>query len=136
VLHRKAVLGGLGVEEGHGFPAIAVIRIDMGNFQALELLHTARLLADEADLGRILAPVVDWGVEDIRKHSPIRGVRTPNTHREQGDLVVSGPLRQGRGKRGADRMKRRRPREPFGFQAFVALHAAGDVVDGFALFPD
>ena len=33
-------------------------------------------------------------------------------------------------------MKHRRPRGPLGFQALVALHAAGHVVDGFALFPD
>ena len=33
-------------------------------------------------------------------------------------------------------MKHGRPRGPLGFQALVALHSAGDVVDGFALFPD
>ena len=37
VLHRKAVLGGLGVEDGEGFPAIVVIVVDMGDFPALEL---------------------------------------------------------------------------------------------------
>ena len=108
----------------------------MGDFQALELLHAAGPLADEADLGRVLTPAVDRGVEDIRKHPPIRGVRAPNAHREQGDLVVRGPLHQGIGERGAGRMQRRRPRGPLGFQALVALHAAGDVIDGFALFPD
>jgi hypothetical protein len=30
----------------------------------------------------------------------------------------------------------RRPRGPLGFQALVTLHTAGDVKDGFALFPD
>src|SRR5262245_16775649 len=33
-------------------------------------------------------------------------------------------------------MKRRRPRGSLAFQALVALDAAGDVVDHFALFPD
>ena len=46
---------------------------------------------------------------------------------------MGGPLRQGRGELGAEWMKRRRPRGPFGSQALVALHAAGDVLDGFAL---
>ena len=136
VLHRKAVLGGLGVEDGEGFPAIVIIEVDMGDFPALELLHAAGPLADEADLGRVLTPVGDRGVEDIRKHPPIRGVRAPIAHREQGDLVLRGPLRQGIGERGAGQRKHRRPRGPLGFQALVALHAAGDVEDGFALFPD
>ena len=61
VLHRKAVLGGLGVEDGKGFPAIVRVEVDMDDFQALELLHAARPLADEADLGRVLTPVVDSG---------------------------------------------------------------------------
>ena len=110
--------------------------VDMGDFPALELLHAASPLADEPDLGRVLTPVVARGVEDIRKHPPIRGVRAPKAHREQGDLVLRGPLRQGIGERGADRMHHRRPRGSLGFQALVALHAAGDVVDGFAFFPD
>ena len=136
VLHRKAILGGLGVEEGHGFPARGVIGVDMRNFQALELLHAADALADEPDLGRVLTPPGDRGGEDIRKHPPIRSVRAPNAHREQGDLVVRGPLRQGIGERGGEQRKHRRPRGPLAFQALVALYAAGDVVDGFALFPD
>ena len=70
--------------------------VDMGDFPALELLHTASPLANEPDLGRVLTPVVDRGGEDIRKHPPIRGVRAPKAHREQGDLVVRGPLRQGK----------------------------------------
>ena len=136
VLHRKAVLGGLGVEDGKGFPAKVVIDVDMGDFPALELVHAAGPLADEPDLGRVLTPPGDRGVEDIRKHPPIRGVRAPNAHREQGDLVVRGPLQQGIDERGVDQRKHRRPRRPLGFQALVALDAAGGVVDGFALFPD
>ena len=77
VLHRKAVLGGLVVEDGEGFPAIVVIGVDMDDFPALELVHAAHPLADEPDLGRVLTPVVARGVEDIRKHPPIRGVRAP-----------------------------------------------------------
>jgi hypothetical protein len=136
VLHRKAVLDGLGVEDGEGFPAIVIVDVDMGDFQALELLHTADPLADEPDLGRVLTPDVDRGVEDIRKHPPIRGVRATTAQREQGDPVVRGPLRQGIDERGVGQLKRRRPRGPLGFQALVALDAAGDVVDSFALFPD
>jgi len=49
---------------------------------------------------------------------------------------VCGPLRQGIGEPGAEGMKHRRPRGPFGFQALVALYAAVDILDGFALFPD
>ena len=33
----------------------------MGDFPALELVHAARLLADEPDLGRVLTPEVDSG---------------------------------------------------------------------------
>src|SRR5262245_12636213 len=51
-------------------------------------------------------------------------------------MVVRGPLREGIDDRRAEWLKRRRPRGPLGFQALVALHAAWDVVDGFALFPD
>ena len=136
VLDRKAVLRRLGVEDGEGFPSIVIVDVDVGDFQALELVHAARALANEPDLGRVLTPVVDRGVEDIRKHPPIRGVRAPQAHREQGDLVLRGPLRQGIGERGAIRMHHCRPRGSPGFQALVALHAAVDVVDGFALFPD
>jgi hypothetical protein len=108
----------------------------MGDFHALELVHAANPLADEAELGRVHTPVADRGVEDIRKHPPICGVRAPNARREQGDLIVRGPLRQGIGERGAVHRKRRRSRGPLAFQALVALHATGDVVDGFALLPD
>ena len=69
--------------------------IDMGDFSALELVHAAHPLADEPDFGRVLTPVAGWGVEDIRKHLPIRNVRTPIAQRDQGDLVVCGPLRSG-----------------------------------------
>src|SRR5262249_28911391 len=51
VLHRKAVVCGLVVEEGNGLPATLVIEMDMDDFQALELLHAASPLAEEADLG-------------------------------------------------------------------------------------
>ena len=136
VLHRKAVVGGLGVEDGEGFPALVVIPVDMGDFQALELVHAADPLADEANLGGVLTPVVGRGGEDIRKHPPIRGVRAPSARREQGDPVARGPLHQGIDERGAEQRKRRRSRRPLGFQALVALHAAGDIVDGLALFPD
>src|SRR5262245_40460703 len=108
----------------------------MHDFYALELLHAAHSLADEADLGRVLTPPGGRGGEDIRKHAPIRGVRTTYTHGEQGDLVVRGPLRQGIDEWGFRQLKYRGPRRSFGFQALVALHAAGDIVDGFALFPD
>ena len=63
----------------------------MGDFPALELLHAADPLTEEADLGRVLTPVVARGVEDIRKHSPICGVRAPSAYGEQGDLVMRGP---------------------------------------------
>ena len=136
MLDRKAVLGGLCVEEGNGFPAIAVIPVDMRDFPALEVCHAASALANEADLGRVLTPVGGRGVEEIRKHPPIRGVRAPHAHGEQGDLVVRGPLQQGMDERGAEQHKHRRPRGPLGFQALVALDGTGDVKDGFALFPD
>jgi hypothetical protein len=71
VLHHKAILHRLSVEEGDGFPAIVVIPVDMGDFHALELRHAAHLLADEPELGRVLTPVVERGVEDIRKDPPI-----------------------------------------------------------------
>ena len=93
MLDRKAVLGGLGVKEGEGFPAMSV-EVDMDNLPALELLHTASSLANEPDLGRVQTPEADRGGEDIRKHPSIAGVRTPNAHREQGDLVLRGPLRR------------------------------------------
>jgi hypothetical protein len=70
VLDRKAVLRGLCVEDGNGVPAIVRVVIDMGDFHALELLHTPDLLAEETDLRRVLIPPVDRGVEDIRKHAP------------------------------------------------------------------
>src|SRR5262249_2189923 len=57
-------------------------------------------------------------------------------HGDQGDLVVRGSLRQGIHERGTIHIHYRRPRRPLGFQALVALHAARDVVDGFALLPD
>ena len=60
----------------------------------------------------------------------------PVARRDQGDLVVRGPLNQGIGERGTEQLHHRRPRGPLGFQALVALDAAGDVPDGFALFPD
>jgi hypothetical protein len=135
VLHRKAVLGGLGVEDGNGFPARLIVEVDMGDFPALELLHAAAPLTNEPDLGGVLTPPGDRGGEDIRKHPPIRGVRAAIAHREQGDLVVRGPLRQGIGEWRVERMHHRRPGGPLGFQALIALEAAGDVVDGFALFP-
>src|SRR5438128_10222383 len=99
MLERKTIPGGLCVEDGEGFPAIARIDVDMDNFQALELLHATDPLADEADLGCTLAPVVDRGVEDIRKHPPIRGVRASIPDGDQGELVVRGPLREGIGER-------------------------------------
>ena len=34
------------------------------------------------------------------------------------------------------RMKHGRPRGALGFQALIALHGAGNVLDGFAFFPD
>jgi hypothetical protein len=74
MLHRKAILGRLEVEDRHGFPAIGRVVVDMGGFQALELVHATDPLTDEADLGRVLAPPGDRGVEEIRKHPPIRGV--------------------------------------------------------------
>ena len=49
---------------------------------------------------------------------------------------MRGPLLQGIDERGGEQNKRRRPRGPLGFQALITLDAAGDVVDGFALFPD
>jgi len=49
---------------------------------------------------------------------------------------VRGSLHQGIEEGGVGQRKHRRPRGHFGFQALVALHAAGDVEDGFALFPD
>ena len=87
---------------------------------------------------RILAvsdPVGDRGIEDIRKHPPIRGVCTPHAHREQRDLVLRGPLRQRIGKWGAIQRHYRCPRRPVSFQALVARHTAGDVIDCFAFFP-
>jgi hypothetical protein len=108
----------------------------MGNFQAFELRHAANSLADEAELGRVHTPEADRGVKDIRKHPPLRGVRAPIGHRNQGDLVLRGALQQGRGERSTERMHGRRPRRPLAFQPLVALHAAGHIVDGFALFPD
>src|SRR6266511_6158242 len=121
---------------GEGFPAKGRVVVDMGDFQTLELVHAAGPLGDEPDLGRVLTPPVGRGVEDIWEHPPIRGVRAPSAHCEQEDLVVRHTLSEGIGERGAEWMKRRRPRGPFGFQALVALHAAVDVEDGFALFPD
>ena len=115
---------------------IVSVDVDVDDFQALEFVHAAGLLADEPDLGRVLTPVADRGIEDIGKHPPIRGVRAPKAHREQGDLVLCGPLRQGIGERGAVQRHHRRSRRPLGFQALVALYAAVDIVDGFALFPD
>jgi hypothetical protein len=108
----------------------------MDDFHALELLHATSPLADEPDLGRVLTPPGGGGGEDIRKHAPIRSVRAPYAHGEQRDLVVRGPLRQGIDERGFSQLKYRCPRRSFGFQALVALHTAGDIVDGFALFPD
>jgi hypothetical protein len=116
VLHRKAILGRLLVEDGESFLAIVRIVIDMADFPALELLHAAGPLANEPDLGRVLTPVVDRGIENIRKHPPIRGVRATQTHCEQGDLVVRGPLRQGIGDCRAEGMKRRRPVDPLPFK--------------------
>jgi hypothetical protein len=74
VLHRKAVLSGLLVEEGEGFPAIVIVVVDMDDFLALEVRHTASPLANEPDLGRILTPRVARAVEDIGKDPPVRGV--------------------------------------------------------------
>ena len=108
----------------------------MDDFHALEPVHAADPLAEEPDLRRVLTPVVDRGVEDIRKHAPIRGVRAPNARREQGDLVLRGPLRQSIDERGGEQRKRCHPRGPLGLQTLVALDATGDVVDGLALFPD
>ena len=136
VLHYKAVLGGLCVEDGEGFLAIVRVVIDMDNFQALELVHAPDALADEPELGRVLTPVGDRGGEDIRKHPPIRGVRAASARREQGDPVVRGPRRQGIDEGGVAQRKHRRPRGPLAFQALVALHTAVDVEDGLALFPD
>ena len=116
MLHRKTVLGGLCVEDGEGFPAIVLILVDMGDFPALELVHAAGPLADEPELGRVLTPVVARGVEDIRKHPPIRGVRAPKARREQGDLVVRGPLRQGIGQRGAGQIITAAPVGPLAFR--------------------
>ncbi len=65
----------------------------MGDFHALELRHAARLLTDEPDLGRVLTPPGARDGEDIRKHPPIGGVRAPNAHRDQGDLVLRQPAR-------------------------------------------
>jgi hypothetical protein len=74
VLHRKAILGGQGVEDGNGFPAKVVIEVDMGDFQALELVQSTGPLGDEPEFGRVQTPVVGRRLEDIRKHPPIRGV--------------------------------------------------------------
>ena len=49
---------------------------------------------------------------------------------------MCGPLRQGIEERDAKHHHRCRPRRPLGFEALIALDAAGDVVDGFAFFPD
>jgi hypothetical protein len=49
---------------------------------------------------------------------------------------VPGALNQGVGERGTEHLHHRRPRGPLGFQALIALDAAGNVPDGFALFPD
>jgi hypothetical protein len=49
---------------------------------------------------------------------------------------VHSLLRQGIDDMRARRMKHRRSRGAPGFQAFVAFHAAVDVVDGIAVFPD
>jgi hypothetical protein len=136
VLDRKAILRRLDVEDGHGFPPILRVMVHMGDFHALELRHAPDPLADEADLGGVLTPPGDRDGEDIRKHAPICGVRAPIAHREQGDLALRGSLRQGIGGRGAHGMKHGRPGGPLGFQALVALHGAGDVPDGFTLFPD
>jgi hypothetical protein len=136
VLDRKTVLGRLGVENGDEFPAKVVIQINMGDFQALELLHATGPLTNELDCGYTLTPIVDRGDEDIRKYPSIRGVRATQARREQGDMVVRGPLRQRIDERRAEQEKRRRPRSPLAFQALVALHTAGVIVNGFALFPD
>ena len=69
----------------------------MRDFQTLELVHAAHPLAEEPKLDRVLTPEVDREVEDIGKHPPIRGVRAPNTHRDQGNVVVCGSLCQGIG---------------------------------------
>ena len=88
----------------------------MRDFQALELVHAAHPLADEPDLGRVLTPVVARGIEGIRKHPPIRGVRATTARRDQGDPVVRGPLNQGIDERGVGQLKRRRPRGPLPYQ--------------------
>ena len=136
MLHRKAVLSRLCVEDRNGFSAKVRIVVDMDDFQALELFHAAHPLANEADLGRVLTPVAGRRVEYVWKHPPIRGVGAPIAHRDQGDLVVRGPLKEGIGGRRAHGMKHRRPRGPLGFQALITLYSAGGVVDGFALLPD
>src|SRR5437879_2669493 len=66
----------------------------MGDFQALELLHATDPLADEADLGRVLTPVVARNREDIRKHASIRSVRAPTARPAQAELVLRSPLQQ------------------------------------------
>ena len=136
VLHRKAVVGGLAVEDGNGFPAKVAIEVDMDDFPALELVHAAGPLAEEPDLGRGLTPPVERRLEDIRKHPPIRGVRAPRGPRKQGDLILRGPLNQGIDERSIGQLKHCRSRGPLGFEVLVALEATGDVVDGLALFPD
>src|SRR6266511_1127416 len=111
-------------------------RMTQSGWATLTRSQVAGPLADKPDLGRVLTPVGARGGEDRRKHPPLRGVRAPEARREQGNLVLRGPLQQGRGERGAEQNKRRRPRRPLGFEALVALDAAGDVQDRFALLPD
>ena len=123
-------------EAREGFPTNVIIPIDRRDFPPLELRQAAHLLAEEPDLGRVLTPEGARDREDIGKHPPIRGSRAPNTRREQGDLVLRGPLRQGIGAGGGEQRNRRRPPRPLGFQALVARHPALDVEDGFTLFPD
>ena len=71
VLHRKAVLGRLDVEDGNSFPPIVIVGVDMGDFPALELRHAPGALAQEPDLGGTLIPIVERGIEDIRKHASL-----------------------------------------------------------------
>ena len=74
----KAVVGGLVVEEGDGFPAIVRVVVDMSDFPALELVHAPGPLTDEPDFGRVLTPVAGRGVEDIGETPAHR--RRPRAH--------------------------------------------------------